>query len=612
MSHYIILLFLLLKPASSNNTKVNFSFIKLLKLDGVQELHSDGDFVPTNSSLSQSMSHAFYNLPVQFKNHVNGSVHSFSTTFVFAINPLSPGKLAGDGMAFVISPSKELPGAQQGQYLGLFNLTTNGNNSDHIVAVELDTHENFEQGDIDDNHVGIDIDSPKSIRSEHASYFTDKNGGFKNLSLKSGRPMQFMYVGFSSSNAAFSSAYYIMGWSFSTNGPAQGLDPSRLPLLPWIVQKHTAIIRKCLIVALSLTGSIFFVLVILRVLKILGKRQFKQALEDWEIQYQPHRFTYKDLYTATRGFKDQELLGQGGFGKVYRGVLPTSNIQVAVKRVAHDSRQGMREFVTEIVTIGRLRHPNLVQLLGYCRHKQELLLVYDYMPNGSLDKFLYDQPERRLNWAQRFRIIKNVASGLFYLHQQWIQVVIHRDIKASNILIDGEMNGRLGDFGLAKLCDHGTNPQTSHVVGTLGYMAPELAQTGKANTTTDLYAFGAFMLEVVCGRRSPQEIILINWVFDCWERGNILEVVDPKLGNEYVAEEVKLVLELGLLCSHAMAAARPSMSTMVQYLEGEAQLPDNYSAIIKTRDFNAFNVQNVLQISVPSFTVTESFVSRGR
>ncbi|KAG5560052.1 hypothetical protein RHGRI_003366 [Rhododendron griersonianum] len=157
------------------------------------------------------------------------------------------------------------------------------------------------------------------------------------------------------------------------------------------------------------------------------------------------------------------------------------------------------------------------------------------MPNGNLDRFLYGQTKGTLNWMQRFKIIKDVASSLFYLHQQWVHVISHRDIKASNVLVDNEFNGRLGDFGLAKLCDHGTDPLTSHVAGTLGYIAPELARNGKASTSTDLFAFGAFMLEVVCGRRPvdprafPEEVILVDWVFKCLERGNILEAIDREL-----------------------------------------------------------------------------------
>ncbi|KAJ8636681.1 hypothetical protein MRB53_010948 [Persea americana] len=240
----------------------------------------------------------------------------------------------------------------------------------------------------------------------------------------------------------------------------------------------------------------------------------------------------------------------------------------------------MREFVAEIVSLGQLRHRNLVRLFGYCRRKRELLLVYDFMPNGSLDKFLFDQPERVLNWHQRFRIIKGVASGLLYLHEGSKKVVLHRDIKASNVLLDGEFNGRLGDFGLARLYDHGTNPQTTHIVGTLGYIAPELTRIGKATPSTDVFAFGAFMLEVACGRRpisvtgSPEDIILVDWVLQCWNKGEILEARDMRLGNEYVKEEMELVLKLGLLCSYPMAAARPSMRQVVQLLEMDGPLPE--------------------------------------
>ena len=183
------------------------------------------------------------------------------------------------------------------------------------------------------------------------------------------------------------------------------------------------------------------------------------------------------------------------------------------------------------------------------------------MPNGSLDKFLYGNEKPNLNWLQRFQILKGVASGLLYLHEEWEQVVLHRDVKASNVLLDVELNGRLGDFGLARLCDHGANPQTTNVAGTVGYLAPELTRTGRATTCTDVFAFGAFVLEVACGRKpiepqgQPEEVILVDWVFECWRKGVILDASDPSLESNYVVEEMKLVLKLGLLCSHASSQA---------------------------------------------------------
>ncbi|MBA0588080.1 L-type lectin-domain containing receptor kinase IV.1 [Gossypium raimondii] len=588
-----------------------------LNLDGIAELTSNGLLKLTNKTV-QETGHAFYPHLVYFKNSTNGSVFSFSSTFVFAILPEYP-TLSGHGIAFVIAPTKGLPGSLPSQYLGLFNGSNNGNDTNHVVAVELDTIRSTEFDDINDNHVGIDINGLKSATSSPAGYYEDDSHDFKNLTLISGKRMQVwveyhglekrmdvtlapfkvpkpdtpllslsrdlssivnreMYVGFSSSTGSVLTSHYVLGWSFKVNGQAEELTLSQLPKLPRLGPKKKpkvlTIGLPLILVSLALAGVSGAAYLVRR------KRKFADVVEDWELEYGPHRFKFKDLYIATKGFKDKELLGAGGFGRVYRGVLPSNKLEVAVKRVSHESRQGMREFVAEIVSIGRLRHRNLVQLLGYCRRKGELLLVYDYMPNGSLDKYLHDQPKVTLNWRQRFRVIKGVASGLFYLHGEWDQVVVHRDVKASNVLLDGELNGRLGDFGLARLYDHGTDPQTTHVVGTLGYLAPEHTRTGKATPSTDVFAFGAFLLEVACGRRpieakSPTEdVILVDWVYSCWSNGDIMEAKDPNLGSGYEAEEVELVLKLGLLCSHSEPEARPTMRQVLQFLEGDLPFPE--------------------------------------
>ncbi|GFY82730.1 receptor lectin kinase [Actinidia rufa] len=613
------LFFALLSLASGQDLKFTFNGFRLanLTLDGIAEYTPTGLLALTNRTV-QRKGHAFYPHPIPFKTSPNTSVSSFSTSFVFGIISEFQ-RLSGHGIVFVVAPTPALPGALASQYLGLFNETSNDDPNNHVIGIELDTIQSTEFGDINNNHVGIDINSLDSVDAHPVGYFSDENGQFQNLSLISGKAMQVwveydgvkkqinvtialvgvnkpkkpilslprdlspfmnqeMYVGFSSSTGSVLTSHYILGWSFRLNGEAKELDLPSLPKLPRIGPKKTSRFLTIGVPAISIVSALVLISGMFFYLK--RKRKFAEVLEDWELDYGPHRFKYKDLYIATKGFKDKELLGAGGFGRVYRGILPSSKIEIAVKRVSHESRQGMREFVAEIVSIGRLRHRNIVQLLGYCRRKGELLLVYDYMPNGSLDKFLYDQPGFTLNWGQRLRVIKGVASGLFYLHEEWEQVVVHRDVKASNVLLDGELNGRLGDFGLARLYDHGTDPQTTHVVGTLGYLAPEHTRTGRATTSTDVYAFGAFLLEVGCGRRPidprapTEDLILVDWVFSLWIKGEILLAVDHKLGCDFVAEEVELVLKLGLLCSHSEPMARPSMRQVVRYLEGEVALPE--------------------------------------
>ncbi|KAK3018911.1 hypothetical protein RJ639_005116 [Escallonia herrerae] len=548
------------------------------------------------------------------KNSKSGKSFSFSTAFAFAIVPEYL-KLGGHGLAFTISSTKELTGALPSQYLGLLNSSDNGNFSNHVIAVEFDTVQDFEFGDINDNHVGIDINSLVSNVSVNASYFMEGNSTKQALNLQSGKTIQawidydsvinelnvtlslssskpsmsilsfhvdlapylddFMYVGFSASTGLLASSHYVFGWSFKMNGRAESLDLSSLPSLPGPRKDHTV-----LIVGVSVSLVVFIVIAVSAAIYLYKKFKNMDVVEDWELDVGPHRYSYKELKQATRKFRDKELLGFGGFGRVYKGTLPNSKTQVAVKRISHESKQGLREFMSEIASIGRLRHRNLVQLLGWCRRRGDLLLVYDFMPNGSLDKYIYEEPKMILTWEQRFKIIKGVACGLLYLHEEWEQAVIHRDIKAGNVLLDAESNGRLGDFGLAKLYEHGSNPSTTRVVGTLGYLAPELTRTGKPTTSSDVFAFGALLLEVVCGRRPiepkalPEELILVDWVWEKWKEGAILEVVDHRLSGEYDEVEAVVVLKLGLICSNNATSARPSMRQALRYLEGEAALPE--------------------------------------
>ncbi|OAO97419.1 LPK1 [Arabidopsis thaliana] len=626
---FFFFIILLSKPLKSSSQSLNFTYNSFhrpptnISIQGIATVTSNGILKLTDKTVI-STGHAFYTEPIRFKDSPNDTVSSFSTTFVIGIYSGIP-TISGHGMAFFIAPNPVLSSTMASQYLGLFNSTNNGNDTNHILAVEFDTIMNPEFNDTNDNHVGININSLTSVKSSPVGYWDEINQ-FNNLTLISRKRMQVwvdyddrtnqidvtmapfgevkprkplvsvvrdlssvflqdMYLGFSAATGYVLSEHFVFGWSFMVKGKtAPPLTLSKVPKFPRVgptslqrfYKNRMPLFSLLLIPVLFVVSLIFLVRFIVR-----RRRKFAEEFEDWETEFGKNRLRFKDLYYATKGFKDKDLLGSGGFGRVYRGVMPTTKKEIAVKRVSNESRQGLKEFVAEIVSIGRMSHRNLVPLLGYCRRRDELLLVYDYMPNGSLDKYLYDCPEVTLDWKQRFNVIIGVASGLFYLHEEWEQVVIHRDIKASNVLLDAEYNGRLGDFGLARLCDHGSDPQTTRVVGTWGYLAPDHVRTGRATTATDVFAFGVLLLEVACGRRpieieieSDESVLLVDSVFGFWIEGNILDATDPNLGSVYDQREVEMVLKLGLLCSHSDPQVRPTMRQVLQYLRGDATLPD--------------------------------------
>ncbi|XP_042954871.1 L-type lectin-domain containing receptor kinase S.4-like [Carya illinoinensis] len=618
-----------------------------MSLNGVASIENNGLLRLTNDTL-MAKGHAFYFRPIQLKNS-SGNAMSFSTSFAFAIvnRPAEPG---GDGLAFTISASKELLGGQPGSYLGLFNASNNGNHSNYVIAVEFDTFKNNEViNEVNGNHVGIDINSIISNVSVPVQQFQvgsdtnkvdlnltsglviqawiDYNSPLNQLDVRiatdSTKPrssilshkvnlsqylQEYMYVGFSAATGASTSSHYILGWSFNRNGDARTINLGQLPKIPTNTKKnHTGLIVgvsvSCVLAVILVTASAFY---------IIWRIKTADVIEAWEHDIGPHRFPYQELNQATRGFRDKELIGAGGFGRVYKGVLPNSDTQVAVKRISHDSKQGLQEFVSEVAIIGRLRHRNLVQLLGWCRREADLLLVYDFMPNGSLDRYLFDEPKATLSWEQRFKVIKGVASGLLYLHEEWEQTVVHRDIKAGNVLLDSEFNPKLSDFGLAKMYEHGSKPRTTRVVGTLGYLAPEFTRTGKATTSSDVFAFGALLLEVVCGRRpinsdaSSEEFMLVDWVWQKWRVGAILSVTDPKLGGKFDESEAVLVLKLGLMCSNDAPEARPTMRQLVRYLEGELALQEEVAEPYRKKvrgDTATDSFENFLQ----SFPTTSSY-----
>ncbi|KAL1208594.1 L-type lectin-domain containing receptor kinase I.9 [Cardamine amara subsp. amara] len=590
----------------------NFLDQENLYLDKSTKVLPSGLLQLTNASEHQ-MGHAFYKKPIEFS---SSGPHSFSTHFVCALVP-KPGVEGGHGIAFVVSPSMDFTHAESTRYLGVFNASTSGSSSAQVLAVELDTIWNPDFKDIDHNHVGIDVNSPISVGIASASYYSDMKRNNESINLLSGNPIQVwvdyegtmlnvsiapinvqkpsrpllsqpinlseifpnssrLFVGFSAATGTAVSYQYILWWSFSTSrGSLQRLDISKLPEVPHPKAPHKN--QSLLIIVLPVCLAIV-VLAVLAGIYFRRRRKYSEISETWEKEFDAHRFSYKSLYKATKGFSKDEFLGKGGFGEVYRGNLPQGR-EIAVKRVSHNGDEGVKQFVAEVVSMRCLKHRNLVPLFGYCRRKRELLLVSEYMSNGSLDEHLFDDRKPILSWPQRLVVVKGIASALWYLHTGAYQVVLHRDIKASNIMLDAEFNGRLGDFGMARFHEHGGNAATTAAVGTVGYMAPELITMG-ASTGTDVYAFGVFMLEVTCGRRPVEPQLqaekrhLIKWVCECWKKDSLLDATDPRLEGEFIPEEVELVMKLGLLCSNIVPESRPTMEQVVLYLNKNLPLPD--------------------------------------
>uniref|UniRef100_A0A0D9WZX8 Uncharacterized protein n=1 Tax=Leersia perrieri TaxID=77586 RepID=A0A0D9WZX8_9ORYZ len=283
------------------------------------------------------------------------------------------------------------------------------------------------------------------------------------------------------------------------------------------------------------------------------------------------------LQVATDNFNESMKLGEGGFGVVYKGVL--SGQEVAVKRLAKGSNQGLEEMKNELVLVAKLHHKNLVRLLGFCLEEGERLLVYEYMSNKSLDTFLFDEEHKRqLDWMTRFRIIEGVARGLQYLHQDSQKKIVHRDMKASNILLDADMNPKIGDFGLARLFGQDqTREITKHIVGTFGYMSPEYVTHGQYSTKLDVFSFGIIVIEIVTGRRRnngpyyfEQNEDIISVVWRHWAEGNIAEMIDHSLGRNYPEEEVLKCINIGLLCVQQNPVDRPTMADVMVLLNSDA------------------------------------------
>ncbi|XP_062102502.1 G-type lectin S-receptor-like serine/threonine-protein kinase At4g27290 isoform X2 [Humulus lupulus] len=341
--------------------------------------------------------------------------------------------------------------------------------------------------------------------------------------------------------------------------------------------------------------------------------------EDFELPL----FTFSTLATVTDNFSEKNMLGEGGFGPVFRGKLK-DGLEIAIKRLSMSSGQGVNEFRNEVKLIAKLQHRNLVKLLGYCIDGEEKLLVYEYLPNKSLDSFIFDQTlSRLLEWPKRFQIICGISRGLLYLHEDSRMRIVHRDLKASNVLLDHEMNPKISDFGIAKTFGGDqTEGNTKRVVGTYGYMAPEYAFAGLFSTKSDVFSFGIVVLEIISGMKSrnfQQENGVNSLIGHAWtllKEGRSMELINEWLRDSYDnLQQVLHCIHVGLLCVQQSPMDRPTMSTVIFMLGRENEVlpqpkPPGYYFMVETYSQEPNHSFNILHTYTSTNSMTLTFGGR--
>ncbi|PIN26206.1 Serine/threonine protein kinase [Handroanthus impetiginosus] len=573
----------------------------------LQFVHLDGDAEISHGKIELNklnnlyrVGQITYNGEVALWDSNFGKVADFTTHFSFTVDTQNRSH-HGDGIAFFLAPVEfHIPTNSAGGFLGLYNSRTPDVSQTQIVSIEFDSFNNT-QWDPPYEHVGINNNSIQSLvtapwniplhSGEPANAWIVYNSTTRNLSvfwsygngpnsslsyqidLKEVLP-QWVTVGISAATGLYIERHTLESWEFSSS-----LDINE--------SKEKTTKKIGMITGWTLLGCILLVgagVAFVPLRKHIGGIMDKDNPQETNLMSindgleggaGPRRFSYKDLALATNNFSDERKLGQGGFGGVYKGHLTNPDIPIAVKKFSRGSKQGKKQYLTEVKIISMLRHRNLVQLIGCCHEQGEFLLVYEFMPNGSLDYHLFGR-RSQLSWTLRYKISIGLASALLYLHEEWEQCVLHRDIKSSNVMLDSNFNVKLGDFGLARLMDHELGPQTTGVVGTLGYLAPEYVSTGRASKESDVYSFGVVALEIATGRKSVDKQLekgLVEWVWDMYGNGQLISAVDERMQMDFEPKQVECLMIVGLWCAHPDRTLRPSIRQANRVLGYEADLP---------------------------------------
>ncbi|XP_074569122.1 L-type lectin-domain containing receptor kinase IX.1-like [Curcuma longa] len=562
---------------------------------------------------------AYYAYPIPLWRAATNETTNFSTYFEFSVSFPSGGATNSSpfgGFAFFLAPIDSFDHGTSNP-IDLSNGTSTS--PDFLLAVEFDS---FRASSISNGTAAasndtlaarVSYNAISKILAVHVEELkASPNSSSLNLThqvdVRQVLPDQVL-VGFSATNGSAAVLQRITRWNFTSD---LELERKKFTLKLWMVASVVGLILALFLVALilyiwrgegslrtkilywiilSLEKGVTFARLPLLWCRLMRRRSkgedsnlsLGESMDDeFSTGTGPRRFSYRELAVATNNFSEKRKLGEGGFGGVYKGFLSRSGIEVAVKKISSASKQGRKEYASEVKIISRLRHRNLVQLLGWCHERGEFLLVYEFLPNGSLDRHLFRrQTSPSLPWEIRYNVAVGLAKALLYLHEEWEQCVVHRDIKPSNVMLDSSFNAKLGDFGLARLVDHQQGQHATGVAGTLGYLAPECFHTGKASKESDVYSFGVVALEIATGRRAvehnkeaEEEVRLLEWVWDMNGQGRLMEAADRRLEAQFEEAQFEVQMErlmlVGLWCAHPDQAQRPSMREAIQALRFEA------------------------------------------
>lgn len=583
----------------------NLSSDKTIAFNFSDDVSQDNQSLQLTKYEKDSLGRVTYSKLFHLWDTNSGEVTDFTTRFSFTIN--TPNKTHhGDGITFYLAhPSFPLPVPRDGSGIGLVsrNQLNNPNytKENPFVAVEFDTFVN--DWDPKYDHVGIDVNSIATSYTTQwftsmdergydaeVSYNSSSNNitvtftGYQDnniiqqhlssvVNLKDNLP-DWVEFGFTSATGFWWEYHTLNSWSFKSSSDFEA-------------DKNGT--NTGLVIGLSVIGgAVVFICVIVLVCFVkrkLRNTRMEEVLQadlemdnDFERSSLPRKFTYEELATATNNFANEHKIGEGGFGGVYKGFIKDLKTHVAIKKVSKGSNQGVKEYASEVKVISQLRQKNLVQLFGWCHKQNDLLLVYEFMENGSLDSYLF-KGKGLLTWSVRYNIARGLASALLYLHEECEKCVLHRDIKSSNIMLDSNFNTKLGDFGLARLMNHETESKTTVLAGTYGYLSPEAATRGKASRESDVYSFGVVALEIACGRKaiepslSEEHVYLVDWVWELYGVGEIVKAGDSRLYGEFNEKEIERLMIVGLWCTHIDHVQRPMIRQVVQVLNFDAPLP---------------------------------------